>query len=139
MSIPKKYVPDYLSQEDKIKAKENIIESRQNYKKGIYTNRIKLKSAKTKKSNWTMQFKKKYGDLTKNQIIDLLESKGANNASEAIEAILKKGKGAYYSGGSRPLQTAFSWAYARMYSVLLGGKSRSVDDEIVKKYNLPLL
>lgn len=137
--IPKKYVPDYLSTEDKIKARKNIIESRENYKKGIFTPRIKLKSAKTRKSNWTTKFKSKYGDLNKEQIIKLLEDKGAINADEAIEAILKKGKGAYYSGGSRPLQTAFSWAWARVYSVLLGGHSRNVDIEIVNKYNLPLL
>jgi hypothetical protein len=137
--IPKKYVPDYLSTEDKIKARKNIIESRENYKKGIFTPRIKLKSAKTRKSNWTTKFKSKYGDLNKEQIIKLLEDKGAINADEAIEAILKKGKGAYYSGGSRPLQTAFSWAWARVYSVLLGGHSRDVDIEIVNKYNLPLL
>ena len=139
MKIPKTYVPDYLSQEDKIKAKENIIESRQNYKKGMFTPRIKLKSAKTRKSNWTMEFKKKYGDLERNQIVNLLESKGAINADQAIEEILKKGKGAYYSGGSRPLQTAFSWAWARLYSVLLGGNSRQVDKKIVDKYNIPLL
>lgn len=137
--IPKKYVPDYLSTEDKIKARKNIIESRENYKKGMFTPRIKLESAKTRKSNWTTKFKSKYGDLNKEQIIKLLEDKGAVNAAEAIEAILKKGKGAYYSGGSRPLQTAFSWAWARVYSVLLGGNSRDVDIEIVNKYNLPLL
>jgi hypothetical protein len=139
MSIPNKYVPDYLSKEDKIKARKNIIESRENYKKGMFTPRIKLKSAKTRKSNWTTKFKSKYGDLNKDQIVDLLQSKGAINADEAIEAILKKGKGAYYSGGSRPIQTSFSWAWARLYSVLLGGNSRKVDINIVNKYNLPLL
>lgn len=139
MSIPKKYVPDYLSKEDEEKARQNIIKSREAYKKGKYINRIFLKSAKSKKSNWVTMFKKKYGNLNKEQIIELLESKGAMNASQAIEEIIKKGKGAYYSGGSRPLQTAFSWAWARVYSVLLGGKSRDVDIEIVNKYKLPLL
>lgn len=139
MSIPNKYVPDYLSKEDKIKARKNIIESRENYKKGMFTPRIKLKSAKTRKSNWTTKFKSKYGDLNKDQIVDLLQSKGAINADEAIEAILKKGKGAYYSGGSRPIQSSFSWAWGRVYSVLMGGHSRKVDINIVNKYNLPLL
>lgn len=138
-NIPSKYAPDYLSKEDEEKAKENIIESRQAYKKGKYIGRIFLKSAKTRKSNWVTKFKKKYGNLNREQIVELLESKGANNANQAIEEIIKKGKGAYYSGGSRPLQTAFSWAWARLYSVLLGGKSRSVDIDIVNKYNLPSL
>jgi len=139
MSIPNKYVPDYLSKEDEEKARKNIIESREAYKKGKYINRIFLKSAKSKKSSWVTKFKKKYGNLNKEQIIELLESKGAVNASQAIEEIIKKGKGAYYSGGSRPLQTSFSWAWGRVYSVLLGGKSRDVDIEIVNKYKLPLL
>jgi hypothetical protein len=139
MSIPQKYIPNYLSQEDKQKAKENILESRKAYKEGRYINRVQLKTAKTRKSNYTTEFKRKYGDLNKDEIIKLLESKGATNANEAINQILSKGKGAYYSGGSRPLQTAFSWAWARLYSVLLGGKSREVDLEIVKKYNIPLL
>jgi|694.fasta_scaffold47513_3 hypothetical protein len=139
MNIPDQYVPNYLSEKDKIKARKNIMESRENYKKGIFTPRIKLKSAITKKSNWTTKFKSKYGDLNKDEIIKLLEDKGALNAAEAIDQILKKGKGAYYSGGSRPIQTPFSWALARLYSVLLGGKSREVDINIVNKYNLPLL
>lgn len=137
--IPDKYIPNYLSNEDKIKGRKNIIESRENYKKGIFTPRIKLKSAITRKSNFTTKFKSLYGDLNKEEIIKLLESKGAVNAGSAIEQILKKGKAAYYSGGSRPNQTAFSWAWARLYSVLLGGKSRGVDINIVNKYNLPLL
>jgi hypothetical protein len=137
--IPKRYIPDYLTEEDKQKAKENIEESRKAYKRGQYIERIKLKSAKTKKSNWTTEFKKKYGDLNKNEIIKLLENKGAINASNAVDEILKKGKGAFYSSGSRPLQTSFSWAWARLYSVLLGGNSRDIDKDIVDKYNIPLL
>lgn len=137
--IPRRYVPDYLTQEDKEKAKKNIEESREAYKKGKYIERIKLKSAKSKKSNWTTQFKNKYGDLNKSEIVKLLESKGAINANDAIDEILKKGKGAFYSSGSRPLQTAFSWAWARLYSVLLGGNSREIDKDIVNKYKIPLL
>ncbi len=47
-----------------------------------------------------------------------------------------KGEGAFYSSGSRPNQTPQSWAYARVYSYLLGGPARKVDSDITKKYNV---
>ena len=55
---------------------------------------------------------------------------------KAINEVFKKGEGAYYSAGSRPNQTAQSWAYARVYSYILGGNARKVDAEITKKYNV---
>ncbi len=54
-----------------------------------------------------------------------------------MEEICEKGKGAYYSSGSRPNQTAFSWCKGRVASVLVGGKSRKIDKKIVDKYNIP--
>ena len=55
---------------------------------------------------------------------------------KAIDEVFKKGEGAYYSAGSRPNQTPQSWAYARVYSYLLGGSARKVDSDITKKYNV---
>ena len=51
-----------------------------------------------------------------------------------LDKILSKGRGAYYSSGSRPNQTADSWARARLASVIMGGKARQVDKEIWEKY-----
>ena len=51
-------------------------------------------------------------------------------------AVVKKGKGAYYSSGSRPNQTASSWGKARMYSYIMGGPTRKVDKHITDKYNV---
>ena len=50
----------------------------------------------------------------------------------ALEKIVKKGQGAYYSSGSRPNQTAHSWGYARLASAITGGKSAAVDYYILK-------
>jgi hypothetical protein len=50
-----------------------------------------------------------------------------------LRAIVKKGEGAYYSSGSRPNQTAHSWAYARLASALTGGKSAKIDFHLVKQ------
>lgn len=50
------------------------------------------------------------------------------------DRILSKGKGAYFSGGSRPNQTPSSWAYARLASVIMGGPARKVDKDIWDRY-----
>jgi len=50
----------------------------------------------------------------------------------AMKEIVRKGKGAYYSSGSRPNQTATSWARARLASALIGGPAAKVDWHIIK-------
>ena len=55
---------------------------------------------------------------------------------KAIDEVFKKGEGAYYSAGSRPNQSPQSWAYARVYSYILGGGARKIDSAITKKYNV---
>ena len=51
----------------------------------------------------------------------------------ALNEIVKKGEGAYYSSGSRPNQTAQSWGLARLASSLTAGKSAAVDYNIIEK------
>ena len=58
---------------------------------------------------------------------NIISNKGQN-------LILKKGRGAYYSSGSRPNQTSSSWAYARLASVIMGGPARKVDKNIWLEY-----
>jgi hypothetical protein len=50
----------------------------------------------------------------------------------ALEKIVKKGEGAYYSSGSRPNQTAESWGIARLASSITGGNASIVDYHILK-------
>jgi hypothetical protein len=123
--IPKKYT-EKLSKHDKKKQKKNLIRSRKMYKKGIYVDRPKLKSYPKKRSAHIVKFEKKYNHkITDKDYIDkhILSTKGQNQ-------ILKKGRGAYYSSGSRPNQSSNSWAYARLASVITGGKARKVDNKI---------
>ena len=75
---------------------------------------------------FVQKFEKKYNHkITDKDYIDkhILSTKGQNQ-------ILKKGRGAYYSSGSRPNQSSNSWAYARLASVITGGKARKVDNKI---------
>ena len=51
----------------------------------------------------------------------------------ALNQIVKKGQGAYYSSGSRPNQTAHSWGLARLASSITAGKSAAVDYNIIEE------
>ena len=129
--IHKKYTKG-LSKSDKKQQLKNIRTAKKAYKNKKYIDRPKLKSYKNKKSSWAEKFKQKYGDITK--IKDI--SKATGIPEGALNAVLKKGRGAYYSSGSRPNQTAESWGRARMYSYIMGGPTRKYDQEITKKYNV---
>lgn len=121
--VPKTYVPKGLSKEDKKKQEKSILEKK---------DRPKVDSFKSKRSGWAEKFEKKYGKKITNKkwINDnILKSKGQ-------ELIMDKGKGAYYSSGSRPNQTPFSWAYGRLASVIMGGASRRIDKDIWEKYKV---
>ena len=49
----------------------------------------------------------------------------------ALNKIVKKGQGAYFSSGSRPNQTAQSWGIARLASSITAGKAAAVDYGII--------
>ncbi len=131
-TIPKKY-SNKLSRKDKKRQLRNLKRSRRAYTRGKYINRPKLKSYKSKKSNWVTKFEKKYGKDVKTYT-EIEEKTGI--PKKALMEVVKKGKGAYYSSGSRPNQTASSWGKARMYSFIMGGPTRKVDNHIIKKYNI---
>ena len=122
--LPKKYVPKGLSKADKAKQVSSI-------KKG--TDRPKLKSAPpSKRSGHVVAFEKKYGTKITN---DSFISKNILKR-EGIRQVLTKGRGAYYSAGSRPNTNSAAWARARLASVLLGRKARQVDKAIWEKYKV---
>lgn len=129
--IPKKYTRG-LSKRDKQRQLKNIKTAKKAYKQNKYIDRPKLKSYKNKTSSWTTKFKKRYGPITK--LKDIAEATGI--PKRALMAVLKKGRGAYYSSGSRPNQTAESWGRARMYSYIMGGPTRKYDRDITKRYNV---
>jgi len=136
------YIPKGLSEADKKKQKKQLEKSKQDYKKGKYTERKDLKSFKEKPSSFVQQVKNKTGlPINFDKLADKLTrtDKREKQLLKGFEEIYDKGKGAYYSSGSRPNQTPESWGKARVASVLVGGKSRNIDKAIVKKYNIPLL
>jgi hypothetical protein len=129
--ILKKYTKG-LSLKDKSKQKKNIKTARRSYKRCKYVSRPKLKSFKKKESGWTAKFHKRYPEAKSVPQI----SRATGIPTKALNAVKRKGMGAYYSSGSRPNQTAQSWGKARMYSYILGGPTRKIDREITKRYNV---
>jgi len=119
----KKINPKYikgLSPEDKKKQIKSI-------KEGKDRPRV---DAKYKRSSHVIDFEKKYGEKITN---DSFISKNIISKT-GIDQILSKGRGAYYSAGSRPNTTAEAWSRARLASVILGRGARKVDKDIWEKY-----
>ena len=119
--INPKYIPKSLTQEDKKKQVKSIKEG---------TDRPKVKSFKSERSSWVVKFEKKY----KTKITDTAFISKNIISKTGIDKIMAKGRGAYYSSGSRPNQTPQSWALSRLASVIMGGKARQVDKDIWEKY-----
>ena len=95
-------------------------------------NRPEVKGFKSKRSGWVSKFEDKYKvKITDKSFINknIIKTEGMNK-------IIKKGMGAYYSGGSRPNQTPFSWGLARLASVIMGGNARKVDKKIWDEFKV---
>ncbi len=140
MNYSKNYIPNTLSKKDKVKQKKQLDKSVSDYKKGKFTQRDKLKSFKSKSSGYVNQVKSILKlPLNLNKIADKLTrtDKRQKELKKGLEEVLEKGKAAYYSSGSRPNQNPFSWGKSRVASVLVGGPSRKIDKDIVKKYKIP--
>ena len=88
---------------------------------GKYYNRIQVKSFKSKKSPHVVKAQRVYNIdkiIASNEL-----SRKSGCKKVGLVKIIQKGKGAYYSSGSRPNQTAYSWGRARLASAITGGKS----------------
>lgn len=136
LNVPKRYYTSKnMTQKDTKKQKRQLRKSRKLYKKGKYHARPKVKSYKSRKSNHLNRLRKMYG----------VEEIGATNelakktqcSKEGLEQILSKGRGAYFSSGSRPNQTAESWAVARLASAVTGGNSSAYDYHVLKEHCKP--
>jgi hypothetical protein len=129
MSIPIRYIPRLLSEFDIRKQKRNILKSRKLYKKGIFYQRPKVSSFRSKRSPYVENAEKMYhvDHIVPNNEL----AKKTRCTRKALEKIVNKGRGAYYSSGSRPNQTAESWGRGRLASVLTGGPSSIIDYHIL--------
>jgi hypothetical protein len=129
--IPVRYLPRRLSRKDKMKQIKMLMKSRRLYKKNKYFTRKPVKSYKSKTSNHIVDARKIY-NISNVEPNGLLATKTGCKLS-ALNKIVKKGEGAYYSSGSRPNQTPRSWGVARLASSITGGKAAAVDYDIIKE------
>lgn len=131
--IPQKYYKGIKSTKETKQQLNSIKKSIESYSKKVYIDRPKLKTYKNKKSNYIIQFNEAYGiSITDKKAV----AKLTGVTIKAQERIIKKGKGAYYSSGSRPGQSSSSWAYARLASVIMGGKAKKYDQHILDEENV---
>ena len=129
-NIPKRYLPDSLKGKDRRAQIKSIFEEKDRPKTKV----------KERKSSFTVEFSKKYGkelDKMKGKRSKKNIAKITGIPFKAIDEVYKKGEGAYYSSGSRPNQTASSWARGRLYAYIMGGaKVRKADKDITEKYKV---
>ena len=129
MKWPMRYIPKSLTFRDKQKQIKMIKKSKRLYKEHKYFTRKRI-GFKNKKSSHITDAQKIYDIETISPNKELVTKTGCS--LHALEQIVKKGEGAYYSSGSRPNQTPQSWGIARLASSVTGGKASAVDYDILE-------
>ena len=131
MRINLRYLPKKLTRKDKRVQSKMLIKSRRLYKKGKFYTRKAIPSFKSKKSPHILKAMKIYNVDKIGATNELAKATGCSKS--ALEKIINKGQGAYYSSGSRPNQTSQSWGIARLASSITSGKAAAVDYNILEK------
>ena len=135
--LPKKYTKGLSKKEAKEKT-ENIKETKELLKKGKKREAAELAKKRpttksTKQSSYTIRFKKKFPDTKP------MSNKFALNTGVPLEAqkeIVKRGKGAFLSSGSRAsVSSPTAWGISRLYSFYFN-KGKTFDTDLIKKYNI---
>jgi len=131
IKLPIRYVPNKLSKKDKNKQINMLIKSKKMYKKHKYYTRKALPSYNNKTSKHILNARKIYNikNITPNKQLSLK----TGCSLSALNKIVNKGEGAYYSSGSRPNQTPQSWGLARLARSITSGKAAAVDYNILKE------
>ena len=129
--FPIRYVPAKITKKDRQKQIVMLIKSKKLYKKHKYYTRKNIPSYKNKKSNHILNARNIYNIRNITPSKELATKTGCKLS--ALNKIVNKGEGAYYSSGSRPNQTPQSWGLARLASSLTSGKSAAVDYDIINR------
>ncbi len=129
--VPRRYVPKGLSRKDREKQIRQLRKSRKDYKRGKYHTRKKVASFKSRESPHVRRAKTLY--QVKSIAPSTTLSRKTGCTKKALRHIVRKGKGAYFSSGSRPNQTGMSWGIARLASAITGGPAARVDMHILEE------
>ena len=131
IKLPIRYLPKVLTRKDKKEQIRMLKKSKKLYIKNKYYTRKNLSSYINKPSKHISNARKIYNIQNITPSKELSLKTGCKIS--ALQQIVKKGEGAYYSSGSRPNQTPQSWGLARLASSLTSGKAAAVDYDIIKK------
>jgi hypothetical protein len=131
IKYPMRYLPKNLTKKDKNTQIKMLLKSKKLYKTNKYFTRPKVSSYRNKKSKHILKAQKLYNIKSITPSKELSLKTGCSLT--ALNEIVKKGEGAYYSSGSRPNQTPQSWGLARLASALTSGKAAAVDYSIIEK------
>ena len=127
--------PNYLanlSPQQRLLQQSAIRKSQKEYQEtGLVIDRKPVSSAKPPRSNHAAKFERQYGL----SVTNLPKVKKLFPDTDVSE-ILARGRAAYSSSGSRPNVSSFAWAFARLASVLTGGKALTVDKDLVGPVSL---
>jgi hypothetical protein len=126
-----RYLPRQLTTKDTKKQIEMLRKSKKLYKQNKYYTRKNLPSYKNVPSTHVANARKIYNVMNVSPTRQLSLKTGCSLS--ALNKIVKKGEGAYYSSGSRPNQTPQSWGLARLASSITAGKSAAVDFDILEE------
>lgn len=129
--IPRRYLPSQLTRKDRTRQRKGLLQSRRAYLQGRYVGRPHVASFRSHTSPHIVAAQRKYGVHSITASAELARKTRCKRS--ALSAILRKGRGAFYSNGSRPNQTAESWARARLASALTHGKAARVDRAILQR------
>ena len=128
--VPVGYIPKNLTRRDRKQQLQQLAKSRRLYKQHKYYTRKRVPSFKSKKSRHLSRARALYGVEEIRPSKELAAATGCS--VDALEKIVNKGEGAYFSSGSRPNQTAQSWGYARLASAITSGNAAIVDYHIIE-------
>lgn len=129
--INPKYVPSTLSRKDRKHQIKMIQKSQQQYRQHRYVTRQPLTSFLSRRSPHLRRATQMYHVPSLRVTKQLVTNTRCRRS--ALQSIIRKGQGAYYSSGSRPNQTPQSWGIARLASALTGGNASLVDIDILRK------
>lgn len=129
--VPLRYIPRSLTARDKKRQAVMLAKSRKMYRKKKYYTRKPVASFSQKTSSHVVDARKIYNIDRVAPTPEMAKATGCT--VDALQQIVRKGEGAYYSSGSRPNQTAQSWGLARLASAVTGGKSAAVDYNIIER------
>jgi hypothetical protein len=127
--VPLRYVPRNLTKKDRARQLGELRKSRRMYRQGKYYVRRPVASYTRRRSKHVTRAMRIYGVSSMRPTAELARKTGCT--LRTLKKIVNKGRGAYYSSGSRPNQTADSWGYARLASALTGGPAARVDAHLL--------